>query len=87
MLYKYVPKELIERPKMGFGVPIDAWLRAPLREWAESLLDESKLKREGFFHPAPIHRRWQEHLSDACNWQNYLWDVLMFQAWPEAQND
>jgi asparagine synthase (glutamine-hydrolysing) len=81
LLYKYVPRALVERPKTGFGVPIDSWLRGPLREWAESLLYGSSITNGGIIDPSLVREKWREHLSGARNWQYYLWDVLMFQAW------
>src|SRR5436309_1995821 len=81
VLDKYLPRKLVERPKAGFAIPIHAWLRGPLREWAEGLLNEQRLRSEGFFDPSPIRKKWTEHLSGRRNWQYHLWDVLMFQAW------
>ena len=82
LLDKFVPRELIERPKQGFALPIDQWLRGPLRDWAEALLDESRLKSEGYFEAQPVRQVWEEHLRGK-NRQFQLWGVLMFQAWLE----
>jgi asparagine synthase (glutamine-hydrolysing) len=83
VVYRYVPRELVERPKMGFSVPIEDWLRGPLRDWAESLLNQERLCSEGFLRAEPIRELWAEHLSGHRNWQGHLWNVLMFQAWRE----
>ncbi len=84
VLNRYVPKELIDRPKMGFGVPIDSWLRYELRDWAESLLDEHRLEREGFFNVATVRQQWDEHRSGKFDRSYSLWNILMFQAWLEC---
>lgn len=81
VLYRHVPKKFLDRPKMGFGVPIYHWLRGPLREWAEDLLDPVRMNADGFLDPVPVQEKWQQHLSGSQNWQYLLWDVLMFQAW------
>jgi asparagine synthase (glutamine-hydrolysing) len=81
VLYRHVPKELIERPKTGFGIPLGQWLRGPLRDWAESLLDEKRLREAGLVDAALMRKYWEEHLSGDANWQHYLWDVLMLESW------
>ncbi|NMQ20638.1 asparagine synthase (glutamine-hydrolyzing) [Candidatus Competibacter phosphatis] len=84
LLDRYVPRTLVERPKMGFGIPLDAWLRGPLWDWAESLLAEDRLRKEGYLDPAPIRAAWMAHLAGQASYGYRLWSVLMFQAWLEA---
>jgi len=83
VLERYVPRYLFERPKMGFGVPIDHWLRGPLRDWAEHLLDPAKLRAQGHFAVEPIRQAWAEHVDGRNSNQYPLWVILMFQAWLE----
>lgn len=83
VLHRYVPAELVERPKMGFGVPIGSWLRGPLRQWAEELLSVEKLEDGDLLNPTPIRQKWEEHVSGRRDWQHHLWDILMLQAWRE----
>lgn len=87
VLHKYVPRELIDRPKMGFGIPLGQWLIGPLRPWAESLLAEQRLQSEGYFYSAPIRRKWTEHLAGERDHSSSLWAVLMFQHWLSRKND
>jgi asparagine synthase (glutamine-hydrolysing) len=81
ILYKYVPAELVERPKMGFAMPIDSWLRGPLRTWAEDLLSERRLSQDGLLNANLIRDKWKQHLSGERNWQDFLWNILVFQDW------
>lgn len=83
VLARHVPRAMFERPKIGFGIPIDSWLRGPLREWAEDLLAESRLSQAGYFNPGPIRSAWRAHLAGAQNLQYMLWGVLMFESWRE----
>lgn len=83
---RFLPRDLLERPKMGFGVPIDDWLRGPLKEWAGDLLSASNLSAAGPLYTAPIVKKWEEHQAGNRNWQHFLWNVLMFAAWSDAQS-
>ena len=86
ILNQYVPKNLTERPKMGFEIPLGSWLRGPLRDWAENLLNEKRLNQENFFNTKLVRDKWLEHLNGKKNWHHHLWDILMFQAWLEKNN-
>jgi len=83
VLYRHVPREMVERPKSGFAVPIADWLRGPLRDWTENLIDEQRLREEGWFDPAPIRHAWAEHLAGKGNHWEALWGICMAQAWRE----
>jgi asparagine synthase (glutamine-hydrolysing) len=83
MLYRYVPKALLDRPKAGFAVPLGDWLRGPLRDWAEALLDEERLRQQGYLDPALVRECWAEHLAGHRHGHARIWHILMFQAWLE----
>ena len=84
VLYKYVPSDLVERPKRGFSIPLGQWLRGPLRDWAEGLLNQERLQSEGYLNSTLIRETWQQHLSERYDWPHHLWSVLMFQAWLDS---
>ena len=86
VLYRYVPRDLIDRPKMGFGVPVGEWMRGELSEWAEELITETRLKNDGFLEPSIVRDTWAQHLSGRRNWQHRMWSILMFQAWLDEWN-
>jgi asparagine synthase (glutamine-hydrolysing) len=86
VLHKYVPRDLIERPKAGFGIPVGEWLRGPLRDWAEDLLNQDRLQSEGYLNPMLVRETWQQHLSEDHDWPHHLWSILMFQAWLDKAN-
>jgi asparagine synthase (glutamine-hydrolysing) len=86
MLFREAPREIFERPKAGFGIPVGEWVRGPLRDWAENLLDPARMRCEGWFDAEAVNRRWLEHLSGQRDSTPALWAILMFQAWSRAQD-
>ena len=84
LAHRYIPKNLMDRPKQGFGVPIDKWLRGPLYEWAEELIDCNRINHEGYFDCDILYKKWKQHQSGKYNWSSFLWNILMFQSWLEA---
>ncbi len=87
LLYRFVPEGLVNRPKMGFGIPLGAWLRGPLRDWAEETLSPSRLRDDGFLRPEAIQAKWREHLAGHRNWQRHLWAALVWQSWYSRRSD
>ena len=85
VLYRYLPKKLFERPKAGLSIPIEDWLRGPLKEWAENLINTKRIQNEGFFNSEYIRIIWEQHISKKYNWSTKLWSILMFQSWLERQ--
>jgi asparagine synthase (glutamine-hydrolysing) len=81
LLSKYLPKDVFDRPKQGFALPIESWLKGPLEDWVENLLDPRKMSEDGYFDSDVVYQKWREHRAGKHNWQTELWDVLMFQAW------
>jgi asparagine synthase (glutamine-hydrolysing) len=85
ILYKYVPQSMLDRPKTGFSIPVGEWLRGPLKDWAEDLMDEEKLIKQGFLNHTTVRQAWILHLSGKNDYTSRIWSVLMFQSWLESQ--
>ncbi len=79
--YRHIPARLLDRPKQGFEMPVGSWLRGPLRDWAQNLLDPRRIEADGYLNPEPVAQRWKNHVAGSLDWQGKLWNVLMFQSW------